>query len=188
MTKIHFVLVLMAGLLAGCASGPQLIAPGRIETIRPAVTNLQTGQVTPAVMFTNQAIAPWIENTLRNLDTGASAAGLPWAHTATTAALGLAGLVLGWKNRKARQSLATAYENTDKTWEALEHQKSVAETLVDNFETLREAALTVPGYAEIDHKIMTAVQLAQVKAGSDVGKTIGQMVLAQTAGTTSDKA
>ena len=44
--------------------------------------------------------------------------------------------------------------------------QDVAQTLVQNFEQLRQVALTVPGYTrQIDDKVMTAIQVAQQIAG-----------------------
>jgi hypothetical protein len=58
-------------------------------------------------------------------------------------------------------------------WQSHEHTKralgvaqDVAQTLVQNFEQLRQVALTVPGYTrQLDDKVMTAIQVAQQIAG-----------------------
>jgi ABC-type transporter Mla subunit MlaD len=48
----------------------------------------------------------------------------------------------------------------------LDEAQAVAQTLVQNFEQLRQVALTIPGYTrQIDDKVMTAVQVAQQIAG-----------------------
>ena len=141
----------------------------------PAQTNAATGEVTPAVItyqlatntervmqpaayFTNLALAPVVQNSISAADTAASAAGIPWSHTIAEAMLAAIGALLSWTNYRNRQQLATEISNHTGTQSALSQAQDVAQTLVQNFEQLRQVALTVPGYTrQIDDKVMTAI-------------------------------
>jgi hypothetical protein len=149
----------------------------------PAQTNAATGVVTPpsvqyqfttnvapvvqpAVYFTNLALAPAISTGIASADTMASAAGVPWSHTAAEVTLAALGAFLSWTNLRNRQKLAAEIDNHSTTQSSLNTAQDVAQTLVQNFEQLRQAALTVPGYTrQIDDKVMTAIQVAQQLAG-----------------------
>lgn len=149
----------------------------------PAQTNAATGEITPASVqiqlttnltpvihpatyFTNVALAPIVQNSISAADTAASAAGVPWSHTITEIVLALIGGVLSWTNFRNRQQLLSEIDNHTNTQSALTAAQDVAQTLVQNFEQLRQVALTVPGYTrQIDDKVMTAIQAAQQIAG-----------------------
>lgn len=153
------------------------------NVIVPATTNASTGAVTPAtvqfvvttniapvvqpaVYFTNLAAAPIVPNTINTADTAASAAGVPWSHTAAEALLAVVSGLLSWTNFRNRQKLVSEISNHADTQSALGVAQNVAQTLVQNFEQLRQVALTVPGYTrQVDDKVMTAIQVAQQLAG-----------------------
>jgi len=149
----------------------------------PATTNATTGEVTPgrvelqlttnvapvvqpAVYFTNLALAPIVQNSINAADTAASAAGIPWSHTVAEIILAAIGALLSWTNFRNRQKLLAEASSHSNTQSALSMAQDVAQTLVQNFEQLRQVALTVPGYTrQIDDKVMTAIQAAQQIAG-----------------------
>jgi len=149
----------------------------------PAQTNAATGEVTPpstnvqfstnvtpvvqpAVFFTNLDLAPIVQNGIDAADTAASAAGIPWSHTVAEIILALIGALLSWTNFRNRQKLLSEVNNHAGTQNALSQAQAVAQTLVQNFEQLRQVALTIPGYTrQIDDKVMTAIQVAQQIAG-----------------------
>ncbi len=149
----------------------------------PAQTNAETGAVTPAsvqyqfttnvmpmvqpaVYFTNLALAPIVPNSIAAADTAASAAGVPWSHTVAEIILAGLGALLSWTNFRNRQKLVSEISDHSNTQSTLSVTQDVAQTLVQNFEQLRQVALTVPGYTrQIDDKVMTAIQVAQQIAG-----------------------
>ena len=149
----------------------------------PAQTNAATGDVTPgsvqvqlvtnvapvvhpATYFTNVALAPIVQNSIGAADTAASAAGIPWSHTVAEIVLALIGAALSWTTFRNRQQLLSEIDSHTNTQSALGTAQDVAQTLVQNFEQLRQVALTVPGYTrQIDDKVMTAIQAAQQIAG-----------------------
>jgi len=149
----------------------------------PAQTNASTGEVTPAttqiqlvtnivplvhpaVYFTNLVVAPVVQSSIGAADTAASAAGIPWSHTIAEIVLAAISALLSWTNFRNRQQLLAEVSNHTNTQSALSVAQDVAQTLVQNFEQLRQVALTVPGYTrQIDDKVMTAIQVAQQIAG-----------------------
>jgi len=149
----------------------------------PAQTNASTGEVTPPSVqyqvatnvtvvvrpptyFTNLALAPIVGNGIAAADTAASAAGIPWSHTIAEIVLAAVSALLSWTNFRNRQRLVSEISNHSTTQGALSVAQDVAQTLVQNFEQLRQVALTVPGYTrQIDDKVMTAIQVAQQLAG-----------------------
>lgn len=149
----------------------------------PAQTNAATGEITPAttvyqlatnttpviqppVYFTNLAIASTAQGGLAAADTAGTAAGVPFSHTIAEGLLAVIGGVLSWSNLRNRQKLLATLGDHATTQSALSEAQTVAQTLVQNFEQLRQVALTVPGYTrQIDDKVMTAIQVAQQIAG-----------------------
>lgn len=112
--------------------------------------------VIPAVTYqSNYLAAPWEAA----VTTVGAVAPLPWSGVVTTGLLALTTTVLGYLNRRNAMKAQTHLS-------ALGEITIVAETLVDNFETLRKAALEIPAYkSSLDPKIMDAVKLAQRVAG-----------------------
>jgi hypothetical protein len=139
--------------------------------VTPPTTNVQlstnvTPVVQPAVYFTNLDLTPIVQNGINAADTAASAAGIPWSHTVAEIVLALIGALLSWTNFRNRQKLLSEINNHSGTQDALSQAQAVAQTLVQNFEQLRQVALTIPGYTrQIDDKVMTAIQVAQQIAG-----------------------
>jgi hypothetical protein len=149
----------------------------------PAQTNAATGEITPstisvqlstnltpmiqpAVYFTNLDLADIVQTGITTADTAASAAGIPWSHTVAEGLLAIIGALLSWTNFRNRQKLLSEIDNHTDTQSALSEAQEVAKTLVQNFEQLRQVALTIPGYTrQIDDKVMTAIQIAQQIAG-----------------------
>jgi hypothetical protein len=168
--------------LAPATTNLVTIVTTNIFTI-PAQTNAATGEVTPpsttvqfstnltpvvqpAVYFTNLDLAPIVQNGINAADTAASAAGVPWSHTVAEIVLAIIGALLSWTNFRNRQKLLSEINNHTGTQNSLSQAQAVAQTLVQNFEQLRQVALTIPGYTrQIDDKVMTAIQVAQQIAG-----------------------
>jgi len=139
------------------------ITPGGVQV--QLVTNIAP-VVQPAIYFTNLALAPIVQNSIGAADTAASAAGIPWSHTVAEIVLALIGAALSWTNFRNRQRLLSEIDNHTSTQNTLSVTQDAAQTLVQNFEQLRQVALTVPGYTrQIDDKVMTAIQAAQQIAG-----------------------
>ncbi|HEY1489859.1 MAG TPA: hypothetical protein VGF90_02365, partial [Verrucomicrobiae bacterium] len=124
------------------------------SVIVPAQTNAATGEITPATVqvqlatnlapviqpatyFTNLALAPIVQNSIAAADTAASAAGIPWSHTAAEVVLALLGGALSWTNLRNRQRLISEIGNHANTQNSLSTAQDVAQTLVQNFEQLR---------------------------------------------------
>jgi hypothetical protein len=139
--------------------------------VTPATTNYQlttnaTPVVQPAVYFTNLDLSPIVQSGITAADTAASAAGIPWSHTVAEIVLAVIGALLSWTNFRNRQKLLGEISSHTGTQSALSEAQAVAQTLVQNFEQLRQVALTIPGYTrQIDDKVMTAIQVAQQIAG-----------------------
>jgi hypothetical protein len=152
------------------AGKTNVIATPLVSTNIVMFTNYVT-QVIPAITYQSNYIAPpWFAAT----ETIGELAPFPWVHTATTSLLALSATFLGWMNRRnAAKALATLT--------ALDEAKIVGNTLVDNFETLRRAALTIPAYETIDHKVMDIVKAAQSLSGAK--KTIAAIVDERTVNT-----
>lgn len=139
------------------------VSPG--SQIYQLATNL-TQVIKPPVYFTNLDISPIVQNSIATADSAASAAGVPWSHTVAEIILAIIGAWLSWINLSNRQKLLNEVDSHAGTQSALTEAQTVAQTLVRNFEQLRQAALTVPGYTrQIDDKVMTAIQMAQQLAG-----------------------
>jgi hypothetical protein len=139
--------------------------------VTPATVNYQlatnvTPVVQPAVYFTNLDLSSIVQNGITAADTAASAAGIPWSHTVAEIVLAAIGAFLSWTNFRNRQKLLSEITSHTTTQGALGEAQAVAQTLVQNFEQLRQIALTIPGYTrQIDDKVMTAIQVAQQIAG-----------------------
>ncbi|MDB6125481.1 MAG: hypothetical protein JWQ71_4474 [Pedosphaera sp.] len=145
---------------------PQVIGPVTRETYTTNVVSV----ILPAVYFTNQVLSPGVTSAIQGAGQLAGAAGIPWTQTAAGALLAAAGLFVTWNNRRQKQSLLDQLDDhkdqLSNVEQALETAQTVAGTLVDNFESLRKVALTIPGYTpDLDHKVMDAVKTAQAFAG-----------------------
>jgi hypothetical protein len=131
---------------------------GAVLQVPTLVTNLQP-VILPAIYATNYALGSGLERTVQTAGTVAGASGVPFATTAAGAILALSTLILGIINRR------NALKVQDQA-SALNTARVVGTTLVENFETLRKVALTVPGYTrEVDDRVMRAVKTAQALAG-----------------------
>jgi hypothetical protein len=130
------------------------------------VTTNVTAVVRPAAYFTNLALAPIVPNGIAATDLATNAAGVPWSHAAAEITLAALGALLSLANLRNRQKLVAEIADHSSTQSSLSAAQDVAQTLVQNFEQLRQVALTVPGYTrQIDDKVMTAIQVAQQLAG-----------------------
>jgi hypothetical protein len=135
-------------------------------SVRVQLATNMTPVVQPATYFTNLAPSPLVPSGIAAADTAASAAGVPWSHTIAEIVLAAVSGLLSWTNFRNRQKLVSEVNNHTNTQSALGVAQDVAQTLVQNFEQLRQVALTVPGYTrQIDDKVMTAIQVAQQIAG-----------------------
>jgi hypothetical protein len=135
-------------------------------TVNYQLTTNVAPMVQPAVYFTNLDLSTMVQNGITAADTAASAAGIPWSHTAAEIILAIIGALLSWTNFRSRQNLLSEIASHTGTQSALTEAQAVAQTLVQNFEQLRQVALTIPGYTrQIDDKVMTAIQVAQQIAG-----------------------
>lgn len=138
------------------------IPPHQVFTI---TTNFAS-VVLPPVYFTNLDLSDTVKSGVTTADNAASAAGIPWAHTVATGVLGIVGALLGYFNLRNKRKLQDEIDNHAETSDALAMTEDVAKTLVQNFEQLRQVALTVPGYSrDIDDKVMSAIQTVQEIAG-----------------------
>jgi hypothetical protein len=139
-----------------------IIPPHTVFTLTTNVTPI----ISPAITFTNLELSPLVQTGITSADTAASAAGIPWAHTVATGILGLLALFLSYTNTSAKRKLQDEITSHTETASALTITEDVAKTLVQNFEQLRQVALTIPGYTrDIDDKVMTAIQTVQEIAG-----------------------
>ena len=121
---------------------------GQVEVVHSTNWVIQTSTnyvVTPASWTTNLVVRPEVQTATATV----SAAPVPGAGLAASlASLAIAGYA-SWINRKNQNTA-----------------NQVAGTLVDNFEHLRQVALSIPGYTpEIDDKVMQVVKGQQLDAG-----------------------
>jgi hypothetical protein len=156
-------------------------APVTGPVVREVYTTNIVPVILPAVYFTNQVLAPSVTSAIQGAGQIAGTAGIPWTQTAAGALVAAAGLFVTWNNRRQKQSLldqlADHQEQLTAADEALQTAQTVAGTLVDNFESLRKVALTIPGYTpDLDHKVMDAVKTVQALAGvkSDIHDLVEQ--------------
>lgn len=202
-------LALVALLLAGCESVRVVLRPAQTNDIAIRVTNsvpelasvervstslnpiaggpeIRTTNVTvvtnfvqaieekvirvviPEVAYTNVTLSPIVS---MGVQTAGAVAPVPWAGTAATAVIGVLGSVFGLVSERRRRAALGEKE----TW------KDTASVLVDNVETIRKAALTIPGYTpQIDKQVIRGIQLAQSAAGIEVKDRIHRLVEDQT--------
>jgi hypothetical protein len=174
-------------LLAGCQSTPVQLRPAQtnvvevvrtnvvqivqtntvVETVnaRPVtntvvVTNLVTALATnvvtlvsPPVFYTNVSLSPLAASVTA---TAGGLAPVPWGGAAASVGLGLLGSFFGLVNeRRRRKALGEAM-----TWQ------ETAGVLVENVESVRKAALQLPGYtAAVDLQVVRGLEAAQRAAG-----------------------
>jgi hypothetical protein len=139
---------------AGEVLVPAIVQPQIIPTItRQAVleTNLEV-LVRPAVVVTNYGLAPTVVGAVQQ---AGDLAPVPWGGALGSGLVAVASIAFGWFNR--RRALKALGEK--ETWE------TAASVVVDNFETLRRAALQLPEYAKIDARVMKIVKGDQLAAG-----------------------
>lgn len=214
LTKVIMTATLSIGLLTGCASSafltktPVQVAPSTTNYVAKVVTNeipitlyttnmqgvtitttnfqaitqVITNQIViPAVYYTNLSLSTNVESIVQQ--TGQTAGALwPPAAWIVTGLLALSHVGLGFYNNK-KLSVAKG-----ETQSALQNAKVLGETLVQNVEQVRQAALTIPGYTPaIDEKVMDAVTLLQSATGTKaqiadiVENTTGDTVVPKTA-------
>ena len=144
--------------------GPEITLTNWVTSTN-LVTRMETNilrVITPEVAYTNVSLNPAV---VAGVSIGGELAPAPWASGATGLALGLAGIVFGWINQRRKNAALGERDTFSKT----------AETLVENFETLRVEALKLPAYTPaLDLKVMRAVEAAQRLAG--VKAVVGQIV------------
>jgi hypothetical protein len=110
-TRILLTLLGLATLLTACTGiTDRFTKPGLVEQIRAPHTN-QDGSVTPGVNYTNRELPQAFVNGVQLGDQAASAAGIPWAHTAATALLGLGSLAIGWVNMVGHKKVLAALQD-----------------------------------------------------------------------------
>jgi hypothetical protein len=84
----------------GCQAADHLLTtPGAVEEIAPAAGGR------PAVLFTNQNLAPGVTTAIKTADRVGSAAGFPWVHTVAEAVLGLATAFVSLRNLAHKKKL-----------------------------------------------------------------------------------
>lgn len=132
------------------------------------ITNVVT-VVSPPVYYTNLSLSPIVEAVAK---VGSQAAPVPWGGAAGSIALGIAGTVLALVNDRRRRAAL----GEKATWE------KTAGILVDNVESVRKAALDLPGYTPaIDLQVVRGLEAAQRLAG--VKDIVHQLVEARTENT-----
>lgn len=182
------LLALCSLLVAGCQSTPVLLRPAQTNVVEVVHTNfvtvvtesrkaelgirnepvtntvyvtnvvaaLTTNVVTlvsPPVFYTNVSLSPLAAEVAT---TAGGLAPVPWGGAAASVGLGLVGSVFALVNeRRRRQALGQAL-----TWE------QAAGVLVENVESVRKAALQLPGYtAAVDLQVVRNLEAAQRAAG-----------------------
>jgi hypothetical protein len=141
----------------------------RTNYVTTTVTNI-VNVVTPEVTYQRLEVPAGIAGTV---SLAAGAAPVPWAGTAASVGLALAGAVFGFINqRRAKQALGEKLTLED-----------VAVTLVENVETLRTAALKIPEYKAQDLAVIRQIESEQRSAGPEVHGIIRDMVEDRTADT-----
>lgn len=130
--------------------------------------------ITPEVYWLSNSIAAPLRSGAQIAGGAASAAGIPFADAAIQLALvGLAAF-LGYKNRKAKAAAEAEAEGRALAETKLSQAIRVGEVLVDNFEALRQAALKIPQYQQVDDQVMRVIQEIQRAAG--VKKDVAEIV------------
>jgi len=161
------------------ASGVVIAAPVLQPQVIPEVqltahvsTNL-TVHILPPVYYTNVSLASGITDTAQAIG---NVVPVPGAGAATSGILAVLGAGFGIFNEFRRRNAVAAADGANskaQTWQ------TAASTLVDNVETLRQAAMKVPGYTPaIDNQVMRVIQASHAEAG--VATEIHGLVTAQT--------
>ena len=134
-----------------------------------AVTNLQP-IITPSLIVTNLSLSSGVSNGIQGAGKLASNLGVPFADAISGGLVAIAGLVFGWRNRRARRRAEADRDGTSSQLGAAERALGMAKdataAVVDSFDTLRDAALKVPGYREHDATVMKLVKKAQALTGT----------------------
>lgn len=138
----------------GVAGGPDALVTNAV-VLTNLVTSLTTNVVTlvtPPVYYTNLSLSPWVETAAK---VGGAVAPTPWG-AAGSLVVGILGTLLAVVNeRRRRKALGQAM-----TWE------QTAGVLVENVETVRKAALQLPGYTPaMDLHLVRSLEAAQRLAG-----------------------
>lgn len=174
-------------LLPGCTSTPVMVRPAQTNVVEVVRTNyvqvIQTNTVvevrdsipvtntvvvtnallsmttnvltlvSPPVFYTNLSLSPIVETAVK---VGGDLAPVPWGGAAGGVVVGLIGAAMAVVNEKRRRTaLGQAM-----SWE------TTAGVLVENVETVRKAALAIPGYTpQIDKSVVRSLEVAQRLAG-----------------------
>lgn len=122
------------------------------NVVASLATNVVT-LVSPPVFYTNVSLSPV---TAALTQTAGGLAPVPWGGAAASVGLGLLGSVFALVNeRRRRKALGEAL-----TWE------QAAGVLVENVESVRKAALQLPGYTPaVDLQVVRNLEAAQRAAG-----------------------
>lgn len=118
--------------------------------------------VTPPVVYTNVTLNGSV---VQGAERVASLTGVPWADTAVTGLSAIAAVVFGFFNNRNKKRALDLADGLAQKETALQTAQLVGKTVVENFETLRQAALKIPAYAEKDAEVMKVVQKIQDAAG-----------------------
>ena len=143
------------------AAGEQLVLS---HTNIVTTTNLQP-IILPAVLFTNKVMSATADKGLRATGRVASNLGVPFADAIAGGLAGIAGLVFGWMNRRKKREALEALDGERADKDGIARSRGMAEdavaVLTQNIDTIREAAMSVPGYEKHDEKVMRAIKAAQ---------------------------
>ncbi len=101
MKTICLLTCLVCVVLIGCS---MLSEPGQVETIHNPDGTTSS--------FTNGTLSKKLVDAVHAADSAASAAGVPWAHTAAEGFLGGAALAVTWWNRNRRKKLIEEHTQT----------------------------------------------------------------------------
>lgn len=180
---------LVAFLVTGCVHTPVMVRPAQtnvvevirtnvvqivqtntVTEVRPGtrdpvtntivVTNLVSSMstnvltlVSPPIFYTNLSLSPMVETAAK---TAGDLAPVPWGGAAGSVVVGLAGAILAAVNNRRRKAAL----GEKATWQ------ETAGVLVQNVETVRKAALSIPGYTpEIDLHVVRTLETSQRLAG-----------------------
>lgn len=147
------------GIVTPAVVQPQILP---VVTVQATITTNFITQVTPAVLFTNMAISPAV---LGGVQMAGDVAPVPWGGMAAGIIGAVGTLVMGYFNNRNKKKAIDEADKKDTALSALDQAMIVGKTLVDNVETIRKAALTVPGYAAKDAQVMKVVEQVQRAAG-----------------------
>jgi hypothetical protein len=121
--------------------------------------------VMPEISYMSNSVAQPVQTAGNVVGFATNAAGVPFVDAGIKVLLAGFGVWLAFLNKKNRRKAEAEAEGHALTMTKLEQAQMVGQTLVENIETIRKAALEIPQYQAIDGKVMQVVQQVQQAAG-----------------------